>query len=44
MEGKVLQLLALVEKQGVKKDSHNNHNPPSQDKAKPSRNKSLRKV
>ncbi len=30
-------------KQGVKKDSHNPHNSPSQDKAKPSRNKSLRK-
>lgn len=43
LEAKVLLLLKQLEKQGVKKDSHNSHNPPSQDKGKPKRNKSLRK-
>lgn len=42
LEAKVLLLLNLIEKHGVKKDSHNSHNPPSQDKGKPKRNKSLR--
>jgi len=43
LEDKVLYLLKQLEKQGVKKDSRNSHNPPSQDKAKPKRNgKSLR--
>ena len=43
LESKVLLLLKQLEKKGVKKDSHNSHNPPSQDKSKPRRNKSLRK-
>ena len=43
LEEKVLFLLQLIEKQNVKKDSHNSHNPPSQDKSKPKRNQSLRK-
>lgn len=42
LEEKVLQLLQIIEKQGVKKNSQNSHNPPSQDKSKPKRNRSLR--
>lgn len=40
---KVNLLLNLVASQSIKKDSHNSHNPPSSDKSKPKRNKSLRK-
>lgn len=40
---KVNLLLNLVASQNIKKDSHNSHNPPSSDKSKPKRNKSLRK-
>ena len=43
LEEKVLFLLQIIEKQTIKKDSHNSHNPPSQDKSKPKRNQSLRK-
>lgn len=43
LEDKVLFLLQIIEKQGIKKDSHNSHNPPSSDKSKPKRTKSLRK-
>lgn len=43
LEEKVLLLLKLLEQKPVKKDSHNSHNPPSHDKSKPKRNKSLRK-
>jgi len=43
LEEKVLLLLQIIEKQSVKKDSHNSHNPPSSDKSKPKRTKSLRK-
>jgi transposase len=43
LESKVILLLEIIEKQGVKKDSHNSHNPPSTDKSNPKRNKSLRK-
>ena len=43
LEEKVVFLLKIIEQQKVKKDSHNSHNPPSQDKSKPRRNgKSLR--
>jgi len=42
LEEKVLQLLQIIEKQGIKKDSRNSHNSPSQDKSKPKRNQSLR--
>ena len=42
LKKKVMLLLQLLEKQGVKKDSHNSHNSPSQDKSKPKRNRSLR--
>lgn len=42
LEEKVLQLLQIIEKQGVKKDSRNSHNSPSQDKSKPKRTRSLR--
>lgn len=42
LEEKVLQLIQIIEKQGVKKDSSNSHNSPSQDKSKPKRNRSLR--
>ena len=42
LEDKVMYLLKQLEKQGIKKDSQNSHNPPSQDKAKPKRNQSLR--
>jgi transposase len=44
LELKVMQLLKLIEKQGVKKDSSNSHNSSSQDKGKPKRkrNRSLR--
>ena len=43
LEEKLLQVLQQLEQQPVKKDSHNSHNPPSQDKSKPKRTKSLRK-
>lgn len=43
LEEKVLLLLKQIEQKSVKKDSHNSHNPPSQDKGKPKRNQSLRK-
>ncbi len=43
LEEKVVYLLEVIQKQGIKKDSHNSHNSPSQDKFKPKRNKSLRK-
>jgi transposase len=43
LEEKVELLLKLLEEKEVKKDSHNSHNPPSQDKSKPKRNQSLRK-
>lgn len=43
LEEKVLFLLKQIEQKSVKKDSHNSHNPPSQDKGKPKRNQSLRK-
>lgn len=43
LEEKVLLLLKQLEEKPVKKDSHNSHNPPSHDKSKPKRNKSLRK-
>lgn len=42
LEEKVLQLFQIIEKQGIKKDSSNSHNSPSQDKSKPKRNRSLR--
>jgi len=42
LEEKILYLLQQLEKQAVKKDSHNSHNPPSSDKGKPKRNQSLR--
>ena len=43
LENKVMLLLEIIEKQGIKKDSHNSHNPPSNDKSNPKRNRSLRK-
>ena len=43
LEAKVLLLLEQLERSLVNKDSHNSHNPPSQDKFKPKRNTSLRK-
>lgn len=43
LEEKVLFLLQIIEKQSVKKDSHNSHNPPASDKSSPKRTKSLRK-
>lgn len=43
LEVKVLQLLEQLSTQSPAKDSHNSHNPPSQDKFKPKRNTSLRK-
>lgn len=43
LESKVLQLLEQLSNVPKGKDSHNSHNPPSQDKYKPKRNKSLRK-
>lgn len=42
LEAKVISLLEVIESQGIKKDSHNSHNPPSTDKSMPKRNKSLR--
>ena len=42
LKEKVMELLKIIEKKGVKKDSHNSHNPPSSDKGKPKRNQSLR--
>jgi len=43
LKDKVMFLLQVIEQQKVKKDSHNSHNPPSQDKYKSRRNsKSLR--
>lgn len=41
LEQKVMQLLEIIEKQGIKKDSRNSSNPPSQDRGR-RRNKSLR--
>lgn len=43
LQKKVLLLLQIIEQQEIKKDSHNSHNPPSSDKSKPKRTKSLRK-
>ena len=43
LEAKVLQLLEQLANSSPIKDSHNSHNPPSQDKYKPKRNTSLRK-
>lgn len=43
LEEKVLVLLEQLSNTGKKKDSRNSHNPPSQDKFPPQRNKSLRK-
>jgi transposase len=43
LQSKVEQLLRLLEEKAVKKDSHNSHNPPSQDKGAPKRNQSRRK-
>lgn len=43
LEAKVLQLLEQLANSSPDKDSHNSHNPPSQDKFKPKRNTSLRK-
>jgi transposase len=44
LKTKVVQLLKIIEQQGVKKDSSNSHNSSSQDKGKPKRkrNRSLR--
>jgi transposase len=42
LEEKVLQLFQIIEKLGIKKNSSNSHNSPSQDKSKPKRNRSLR--
>jgi len=43
LKSKVEQLMRLLEQSSIKKDSHNSHNPPSQDKGKPKRNQSRRK-
>ncbi len=43
LQEKVLLLLQQLEQKSVRKDSHNSHNPPSQDKSNPKRRKSLRK-
>lgn len=43
LNGKVLFLLQVIERQKVKKDSHNSHNPPASDKSGPKRTRSLRK-
>jgi len=43
LEQKVMQLLQIIEKQGVKKDSSNSSNPPSQDRGR-RRNKMDKKV
>jgi len=43
LKSKVDQLLKLLSQKSLKKDSHNSHNPPSQDKGKPKRNQSRRK-
>ena len=43
LKKKVELLLRLLEEKSIKKDSHNSHNPPSQDKGKPKRNQSRRK-
>lgn len=44
LKDKVALLLQVIEQQTIKKDSHNSHNPPSQDKYKSRRNsKSLRR-
>lgn len=42
LEQKVLELLKMIEQQGVKKNSRNSSTPPSQDKTKPRRKRSLR--
>jgi len=43
LTAKVSLLLESLSKASIKKDSHNSHNPPSQDKSVPKRRKSLRK-
>jgi len=43
LKEKIEMLLRLLEEKSLKKDSHNSHNPPSQDKGKPKRNQSRRK-
>jgi len=43
LEEKIMYLFKLLANQGIKKDSHNSHNSPSQDKSKPKRRTSLRK-
>lgn len=43
LKSKVELLLRLLEEKSIKKDSHNSHNPPSQDKGSPKRNQSRRK-
>ena len=43
LTSKVSQLLRLLEQKSLKKDSHNSHNPPSQDKGTPKRKQSRRK-
>jgi hypothetical protein len=40
LEQKVLDLLQMIEKLGIKKDSSNSHNSSSQDKGKPKRKRS----
>lgn len=43
LEEKIETLLLALQRKVVKKDSHNSSNPPSQDKFKPKKNRSLRK-
>jgi len=43
LEEKVETLLMALQRKVVKKDSHNSSNPPSQDKFRPKKNRSLRK-
>jgi transposase len=43
LKSKIELLLRLLEEKSIKKDSHNSHNPPSQDKGSPKRNQSRRK-
>jgi len=44
LEEKIETLLIALQRKVVKKDSHNSSNPPSQDKYKPKKNRSLRKM
>jgi transposase len=44
LKSKVEQLMRLLEQKTIPKDSHNSHNPPSQDKGRPKRNQSRRKT